>query len=379
MRMNAIATLDQRLSNAGRLSFAGAGAGWFTSVMGTGILAICIAISPIAIPFARPLSVTLWGADVVLFAVLALLWLASFATDTRRAFGTLNDPVKAFAWGAPPMACFTIAVGFLKIGVAVLPPSLCVFAAQLLYIAGALGSAFTLAVVPFLMITRHELTQQNTYGTWLLPIVPPIVSSVPAALLVPSWPAAIRGDLLALAYAMFGAGIILTAITIVVFYSRLVYNKVPEGALVTTMWLVVGPLGQSVAGIIALGIASKTVWPQLAPGLENASLAYGVTVWGFGVYWLLMAIALTIRATRKGLPFNLGWWAFTFPVGVLVAGTDALYGLTGAGIFSGGALALLALLATLWLLVATKTVRGALGAAFTCERSAVRVATTLSS
>jgi tellurite resistance protein TehA-like permease len=70
---------------------------------------------------------------------------------------------------------------------------------------------------------------------------------VPAALLSPTWPAEIRGDVLALAYALLGIGLVLAAITIVLFYGRLVYRNVPEGALVTTMWIVVGPLGQSIA------------------------------------------------------------------------------------------------------------------------------------
>ena len=51
------------------------------------------------------------------------------------------------------------------------------------------------------------------------------------------------------------------------------------------------------------------------------------------MYWLAMAIALTIRAAIKHLPFNLSWWAFTFPVGVLTAGTDTLFLQTHAELF----------------------------------------------
>jgi tellurite resistance protein TehA-like permease len=49
------------------------------------------------------------------------------------------------------------------------------------------------------MFTRHALTHAKTAGNWLLPIVPPIVASVPAALLATSWPAALQTDMLALA------------------------------------------------------------------------------------------------------------------------------------------------------------------------------------
>lgn len=66
---------------------------------------------------------------------------------------------------------------------------------------------------------------------------------------------------------------LLAAIIIVIFYSRLTIHNVAEGALVTTMWLVIGPLGQSIAGIIALGGASQAIWPQFGRGLALAGLA----------------------------------------------------------------------------------------------------------
>ena len=63
--------------------------------------------------------------------------------------------------------------------------------------------------------------------------------------------------------------------------------------------------------------------------------------------WLAMAIVMTIRAAHEHLPFNLRWWAFAFPVGVLTAGTDALYARTSAYIFAIASILLLALLATM--------------------------------
>ena len=349
----------RHLPHLGRLGLEQVGPGWFTSIMGTGILAICLAISPVPIPFGRTLAIALWSIDTVFFAIFALLWIASAIRDRRVVLATLHDLPKAQLWGAPPMACFTIAVGFLKIGEAFLAPNVCITAGQWLWIAGVAGSIFSAFIVPYLMFTQHELTTEKTLGSWLLPVVPPIVASVPAALLSATWPPALRGDLLGLAYALLGIGAILAAIIIVIFYSRLLYHNVPDAPLVPTMWIVVGPLGQSIAGFIALGAAAKGVWPQYGDGLVTAALAYGVLVWGFAIYWLAMAIAMTLRALRKHLPFTLGWWAFTFPVGVLTAGTDALYGLTRASLFAIAAVLLLGLLATMWSLVAARTLEGA--------------------
>jgi C4-dicarboxylate transporter/malic acid transport protein len=346
-----------------------AGPPWFTGVMGTGILAICLSSSPIPIPFGRALAVTLWGLDTVVFVLISACWLAGRLRDRAAVRASLADPVRAQAWGAPPMACFTIAVGLLRIGPGVLPAEICVPAAQWLFVLGVLGSLASAFVVPFWMFTTHELTRERTIGSWLLPVVPPIVASVPAALLSSTWPAALRGDLLALAYALLGIGLALAAIVTVLFYGRLVYHKVPEAAVVPTTWLVVGPLGQSIAGLIALGGAAQAVWPTIGHALLIIGVAYGVLAWGFAMYWLAMAIALTLRAARGSLAFNLGWWAFTFPVGVLTAGTDALFAQTHAALFAVAATLLLTLLATMWSLVASQTIRFAIRNATASLRS----------
>jgi C4-dicarboxylate transporter/malic acid transport protein len=333
------------------------GPAWFTSVMGTGILAIGLAIAPLNVPALRYPAIGLFVLAVVMFVTFAALWAVQIAGSRQALRASLADAGKAQAWGAPPMACFTIAVGLLKVGTMIAPTATCVAIAQVLWIAGVVLSLFSSFYVPFLMFTLHELVPERAYGSWLLPVVPPIVASVPAALLLTSWPVALQSSMLGIAYALLGLGAALAAIIIVVFYTRLLFHKLPEAAFIPTMWIVVGPLGQSVAGIIALGAASTAVWPQYAHGLLVAGLAYGMMVWGFGVYWLSMAIVATLRAALHKQPFNLGWWAFTFPVGTLTAGSFGLYGATGSILFGAVGLALLALLAVMWVLVATHSTR----------------------
>lgn len=333
-----------------------AGPGWFTSVMGTGILAIALTLAPGRLSFFEQLGRMLFAVDVLLFVTFVALWVVRIVSRPSSVLESLSDPDRAQTWGAPPMACFTVAVGLLKVGSSTLDPGWCVSLAQVLFIAGVVLSLWSAFLVPFLMFTRHALTQERAFGSWLLPVVPPIVASVPAALLSPTWPEALRASMLAMAYAMLGLGIVLAAIIIVVFYTRLLFHKVPDGALVPSMWIVVGPLGQSVAGVIALGSASQSVWPQLAHGLFAAGIAFGLLVWGFGLYWLVMALAVTLRAAFTRLPFTMGWWAFTFPVGTLTTGSYALFGATHAAIYGYAGTALLGLLATMWLLVAGRSI-----------------------
>lgn len=42
-----------------------------------------------------------------------------------------------------------------------------------------------------------------------------------------------------------------------------------------------------------------------------------------GVAAVVIALRVTVRALRRGMTFNLGWWSFTFPVGTLSLGLFA--------------------------------------------------------
>ncbi len=158
---------------------------------------------------------------------------------------------------------------------------------------------------------------------------------------------------------------ILAAIVIALFYGRLVYHKVPASPLVPTMWIVVGPLGQSIAGMIALGAAARSVcWGRprgRGPCLRRS---------GLGIRDVLARDGpRRDAAALKHLPFTLGWWAFTFPLGVLISGTNALFTVTPAPMFAASSALLLLLLATTWSVVAVRTLHGASRAAGTSLRT----------
>jgi tellurite resistance protein TehA-like permease len=47
-----------------------------------------------------------------------------------------------------------------------------------------------------------------------------------------------------------------------------------------------------------------------------------IIMWGFGLVWLCFAVATIVRSRR--FPFNMGWWGFTFPLGVYTVCTTTL-------------------------------------------------------
>jgi tellurite resistance protein TehA-like permease len=212
------------------------------------------------------------------------------------------------------------------------------------------------------MFTRHELRADSPFGGWLMPIVPPMVSAATGALLIPYAPGGqVRLSLLLCCYAMFGISLIGSLIVITLIWYRLAIHKVGPARMVPTLWIVLGPLGQSVTAANLLGgVAHQTMPAPYADGLQAFGVIYGVPVWGFALLWGVLAAAITIRTIRANLPFSLTWWSFTFPVGTCVTGTTGLALHTDAAMFRIAAAVLYAGLVLAWLTVAVRTAQGSI-------------------
>jgi tellurite resistance protein TehA-like permease len=247
-------------------------------------------------------------------------------------------------WGAPPMALMTVGAGALLLGKAWIGETLAVGLDLVLWTAGTLLGLVVAVAVPYVMMTRHRLDVEAAFGGWLMPVVSPMVSAATGALLVPHVHG--RSDLLLACYAMFGISFFAALLVITQIWGRL-----PSARLVPTLWIVLGPLGQSVTAIHLLGRASGGLADQVA-------LLYGVPVMGFALFWLALAATLTVRTAKAGLPFSLTWWSFTFPVGTVVTGMNGIAARTGSGAAATLAVLLYGVLVGAWLLVGARTLRG---------------------
>jgi tellurite resistance protein TehA-like permease len=263
-------------------------------------------------------------------------------------------------WGAPPMALMTVGAGTLLLGRSWLGPAAAVDADWVLWLAGTVLGLVTTCWIPYLMITRHAVSADSAFGGWLMPVVPPMVSAATGALLIPHVASAQgRLTLLLACYAMFGISLFASVIIITQIWSRLVQHKAGPAVMVPTLWIVLGPLGQSVTAAGNLGTQAGHALPApYAAGAAVFALLYGVPAWGFAMMWLALAAAITIRTARRGLPFALTWWSFTFPVGTCVTGTIALAARSHAEALRGASVILYALLLAAWLVVAVRTARG---------------------
>ena len=339
------------------------GPNWFASVMGTGIVAGAGAILPIHVTGLRAFAQLVWVIAAALLVVLSVLVGGHWLRHPTVARGHARNPQMAHFYGAAPMALMTVGTGAVLVGRDLIGERAAVDLCWVLWAGGTVGGLFTAVSIPFLMFTQYEVEPDAAFGGWLMPVVPPMVSAATGALLLPHMAAGTgRETMLYGCYAMFGLSLLASLNIIAMIWSRLVLYGTSGSARVPTLWIVLGPLGQSITAAGLLGAGAPTVVDHdIAEDMNAFAIIYGVPVWGFAVLWIALATALTVRTLRRGMPFALTWWSLTFPVGTFVTGTAQLAAHTHLPAFTVAAVIAYAGLLFTWVLVAIRTARGSLG------------------
>ncbi|MFF2354005.1 TDT family transporter [Kitasatospora sp. NPDC058115] len=340
-----------------RFDLAQLGPNWYAVVMGTAITANGAAVLPVRWPGLTGFAELMWAlglAGLLVIGAARAVHLTRHRSAARAHL--LDDPATAVFYGCPPMALLSVGLGTLTVGSRVIGTGPAVALDLVLWTAGTLYALAVAAGIPYLMITRHAVSPLTANPTWLLPVVAPLVASATGPALVPHLPAgAARQTLLYGCATLFGIGLLATLALLPVVLTGLVHSKLPALALTPTLFLVLGPLGQSTTAVHQLADAAGPVFPGLAPVAVALAELFGVAVLGVAMLWLLLAVAANLRARRAGMGFAMTWWAFTFPVGTCVTGASALARHTGFAGFTGLAAALFALLLAGWALAAGGT------------------------
>ncbi|CAL9623059.1 hypothetical protein SUDANB145_05883 [Streptomyces sp. enrichment culture] len=339
------------------------GPNWYACVMGTAVVASAGAGLPRQPPGVRAACAAVWAVSlfllVALLAARALHW--RHHSDQARAH--LLDPAAAPFYGCLAMALLSVGGGALTVGRDWIGVPAAVALDAVLFTAGTAVGLAAAVVVPYLMAVRHEIAPGQAAPAWLLPLVAPMVSAALGPALVAHLPAGQpRETLLLGCLALFGASLLATVLTLPLVFARLLTGDPLPPALTPTLFLVLGPLGQSTTAVGNFADVAPGVVPApQAEGFTALAVLYGVPVMGFALLWLALAVAHVVRARRHGLRFSMTWWSFTFPVGTCVTGATALARHTGLAVYEGLALLLYGVLVAAWAVAAVGTARGAAG------------------
>ena len=338
---------------------------WFTITMGTGILALALNQFPWPFIGLHAVAAALWLLNICLFTTFTCLYAARWIRFPREASRIFGHSVVSMFFGAIPMGLATIINGFLAFGIAWMGPTAVMIAEVLWWIDAAMALACGL-LIPFLMFTHQKHSVEKMTAVWLLPIVAAEVAGASAAQLVPHLAdphAALR--ILILGYGLWAFSVPLAMSVLVILLLRLILHKLPHRDMAASGCLALGPIGTGALGLLLLGAAAPRVFiavgmPMIGSVAQGIGIIGGIMMVGYGVWWFLLAILTTARYLRReGMPFNIGWWGFTFPLGVYAVAVLTLGRQTHLGFITVFGALLVILLAALWSVIATRTLRGA--------------------
>jgi C4-dicarboxylate transporter/malic acid transport protein len=336
--------------------------GWFGAVMGTAIVGAAAYMNPGSVPIlAAPLrtlgifvAILAWILGIALGIPFVLRWFR----HADAALADLRHPVVGAAFSTFPGGILVLAVTTAAIGPALLPAD-AVFVIVSILAAIGIPQAFALSVTfAYTLFLAPSIGPEQISGGWF---IPPVVNIIAPMVLMPLLPRAgpeTARLLLYGSYAAWGMGFFLFLMVGSLLYNRLVQHPLPAPPLAPSIWIGLGPVGVGSLALIRMAQAGAAIWGDLSPAANAVSQILALALWGFGFWWLAASVLLLWRYLRiGGLPYSLGWWAFTFPLGAYTVATLTLARLLKVTAMEWFGALLFVLLMVFWLIVSVNTLR----------------------
>ena len=336
--------------------------GWFAAVMGTGIVGVIAYLNPGAQPGMRGVAHAVGVAFVLLAWILAVMiaipYLARLLRYRDASLADLRHPIVGPLYATFPAAILVLAVATATVGGSILPADTVVVIVAVLAAIGA-PLAFAAGVVfAYVLFTSDGVPAESVNGGWFIPPVVAIIIPMALIPLLPHVSASAARLLLVLGYATLGIGLLLFLLIAAMLFARLVSHPLPPAPLAPSLWIGLGPIGVGSLALLRLAAAGHPFWGPSAAAVQTVSQATAATLWGLGLWWLAIAALLLIRYLRHGgLPYSIGFWAFTFPLGAYTAATLQLARTWHTTPLEWAGAALFLSLLGIWLLVTTRTLR----------------------
>lgn len=184
----------------------------------------------------------------------------------------------------------------------------------------------------FTVIIRNGLAKQGTDRISFAIIIPAVSVSTLALTggLITAYSTGMTTNLaipvIILSFNFAGIGILLGVILSCTLLQDLLENGWPAPGQITTLFILVGPMGQSAAALVVLGSAASTsgyfglyntgafLTAQSAQALSSACTLTALLLSGLGTIWVMLAlIGMIDCALQKKLTWTLSWNAIIFP------------------------------------------------------------------
>ncbi|KAJ2353691.1 Plasma membrane sulfite pump involved in sulfite metabolism, partial [Coemansia sp. RSA 2618] len=319
---------------------------WFTVCMGSGILASSIGRIPYEITAIR-----------VLVQLIMFPGIISFMR---------HNPRRMLHYGAIPMAFGTVVTGICNYQFGGMSPAVVYITWSIWWISVALAAGASILLI-CLIVSRETHSIESVTGAWLLLVAPLSVCAAAGGSIAEYLPTNLAYLTLVISYGLLGAGGPLTCCILVLYILRIATFKLPAHDAIITAFIPLGPIGQIGVASLSLGSLASEILPSSVPQLEalgTTMLHVGILVallsWGSCVFWLAHAVFSVVYQRRSDvIPFNISWWALSFPIGVFATLTASLGDVLEMWYLQVNFLVLVAVLLVLWLFNMARTIVGA--------------------
>jgi len=173
----------------------------------------------------------------------------------------------------------------------------------------------------------HSLDRMNPL--WLLPVVTLIVASSSGGVLATALQeySPIRAfETVTLSVFLVTVGLSLALMILTIYLLRLITHGLPPGGTVVSVFVPLGPMGQSGYAILLIGHNYRTLFPALSTAnFAGDTTSAGIVVdmvctclafilWSLGTMWFFYALLAIYTALRQSaIPFRISFWGLVFP------------------------------------------------------------------
>jgi C4-dicarboxylate transporter/malic acid transport protein len=329
---------------------------WFSINMGTGIIAILLYNFPFLHNYLKYLSLGVFSLNVIMFIVFSVVTIIRYVKFPQIFNLMLSHLQQSLFIGTLPMGLTTITNYLIMLNYTNL--------AHTLWWIEFVLTIVSCILLPYYIIVIHEHRLETINATLLLPIVPAIVTAASGGLLAQNL---YLNDniffakfILFISFALIGLGILLALSIITIYLYRLIIHSLPQREIIISVFLPLGPLGQGSYAFMQLGksfnlIVNNSCIDGLGNSVYSFTFLIAILLWGYGAWYLTIALLSLFVTYSAGIPFNMGWWGLIFPMGVYTAATLSIATTINSFPLKIIASVSVCLLFMLWIVVGYKT------------------------
>ncbi len=317
-------------------------------IMGTGILAVTSKVYSIYVPFLSILAVFFTILNTLVAIVVTVFWISRWIFYSSRALEDLMHPIKTNFYP-------TLPIGYMVLGMDYIVVVGNYFIGVLLWAIGSILTFIFGILIPYNLFRSETVHLDHINPSIFIPPVGLIVIPIAGGIVLSKLSGVLYEATLFFNIVSWGSGFFIYLALLAVCVHRFLLHRPLPSVLAPTMWINLGPIG---AGTVALYNLSMNT-NVFDTTMDSMIKAFLILFWGSGVWWLLLAIVMTLHYIhRQSLPYAPTWWAFTFPLGAYVAATHVVYMMVKLSVIDYFGLMIYFLLLGLWIAASQGTLRG---------------------